>query len=55
MLELWKNLYEKQINFELAEIHEKRSDTRSLFQFYTSELSDKDSSKFNESHCLYII
>ncbi|KAI5727260.1 hypothetical protein M8J76_017120 [Diaphorina citri] len=35
MLTLWKNLYEDQTNSEI-------SDNKSVFQLYTSELSDKD-------------
>ncbi|XP_076663255.1 tetratricopeptide repeat domain 7 isoform X2 [Andrena cerasifolii] len=45
MLLLWKDLYEDQTNVNCNEQHsEKRSETRSVFQLYTSELSDKDSS-----------
>lgn len=46
MLSLWKTLYEDQTNIELPDQSEKRSDTRSVFQLYTSEMSDKDSSKY---------
>lgn len=46
MLSLWRALYEDQTNSELPDQSEKRSDTRSVFQLYTSEMSDKDSSKF---------
>lgn len=42
MLELWKNLYEGQIN-DVPEC-DRKSDTRSVFQLYTSEMSDRDSS-----------
>jgi len=46
MLHLWKSLYEDQTNVNCNEQHsEKRSETRSVFQLYTSEMSDKDSSK----------
>lgn len=46
MLFLWKNLYEDQTNVDINEQQsEKRSETRSVFQMYTSEMSDKDSSK----------
>lgn len=46
MLFLWKNLYEDQTNVDCNDQHsEKRSETRSVFQLYTSEMSDKDSSK----------
>ncbi|XP_076241490.1 tetratricopeptide repeat domain 7 isoform X1 [Calliopsis andreniformis] len=48
MLLLWKNLYEDQTNTNCNEQHsEKRSETRSVFQLYTSELSDKDSSSLH--------
>ncbi|KAK5650974.1 hypothetical protein RI129_002003 [Pyrocoelia pectoralis] len=43
MLELWKTLYEGQISSDVPEC-DRRSDTRSVFQLYTSEMSDKDSS-----------
>ncbi|XP_068086272.1 tetratricopeptide repeat protein 7B isoform X2 [Anabrus simplex] len=48
MLALWKTLYEDQTNVELNDQSEKRSDTRSVFQLYTSEMSDKDSSTAHE-------
>lgn len=44
MLELWKNLYENQTNSDVPEC-DRKSDTRSVFQLYTSEMSDRDSSK----------
>ncbi|XP_068086274.1 tetratricopeptide repeat protein 7B isoform X4 [Anabrus simplex] len=47
MLALWKTLYEDQTNVELNDQSEKRSDTRSVFQLYTSEMSDKDSSSLH--------
>ncbi|GLH01190.1 Tetratricopeptide repeat protein 7B [Gryllus bimaculatus] len=47
MLALWKTLYEDQTNGELGDHSEKRSDTRSVFQLYTSEMSDKDSSSLH--------
>ncbi|XP_017787573.1 PREDICTED: tetratricopeptide repeat protein 7B isoform X2 [Habropoda laboriosa] len=48
MLLLWKNLYEDQTNANCNEQHsEKRSETRSVFQLYTSEMSDKDSSSLH--------
>ncbi|XP_069687732.1 tetratricopeptide repeat protein 7B-like isoform X2 [Periplaneta americana] len=47
MLALWKTLYEDQTNIELPDQSEKRSDTRSVFQLYTSEMSDKDSSSLH--------
>ena len=48
MFFLWKNLYEDQTNVDINEQHsEKRSETRSVFQMYTSEMSDKDSSEIN--------
>ncbi|XP_044258625.1 tetratricopeptide repeat protein 7B isoform X2 [Tribolium madens] len=43
MLELWKNLYEGQLNSDVPEC-DRKSDTRSVFQLYTSEMSDRDSS-----------
>ncbi|KAJ8952634.1 hypothetical protein NQ318_020949 [Aromia moschata] len=43
MLELWKNLYEGQTVSDMPEC-DRKSDTRSVFQLYTSEMSDKDSS-----------
>ncbi|XP_045460527.1 tetratricopeptide repeat protein 7B [Harmonia axyridis] len=43
MLELWKNLYEGQTNSDMPEC-DRKSDTRSIFQLYPSEMSDKDSS-----------
>jgi hypothetical protein len=52
MLALWKTLYEEQTNIELPDQSEKRSDTRSVFQLYTSEMSDKDSSKYSLNHLL---
>ncbi|XP_076163533.1 tetratricopeptide repeat domain 7 isoform X3 [Ptiloglossa arizonensis] len=48
MLLLWKNLYEDQTNANCNEQHsEKRSETRSVFQLYASEMSDKDSSSLH--------
>ncbi|XP_014479485.1 PREDICTED: tetratricopeptide repeat protein 7B isoform X3 [Dinoponera quadriceps] len=48
MLHLWKTLYEDQTNVNCNEQQsEKRSETRSVFQFYTSEMSDKDSSSLH--------
>lgn len=45
MLCLWRNLYEDQTNVDCNEQQsERRSETRSVFQLYTSEMSDKDSS-----------
>ncbi|KAJ8973295.1 hypothetical protein NQ317_008171 [Molorchus minor] len=43
MLELWKSLYEGQTVSDMPEC-DRKSDTRSVFQLYTSEMSDKDSS-----------
>lgn len=48
MLSLWKLLYEEQIQQVQAE----HSDTRSHFQLYTSEMSDKDSSKDSDLNLL---
>ncbi|XP_063224947.1 tetratricopeptide repeat protein 7B [Bacillus rossius redtenbacheri] len=47
MLALWKQLYESQVMAEMASHSEKQSDTRSVFQLYTSEMSDKDSSSLH--------
>ncbi|EZA53912.1 tetratricopeptide repeat protein 7B isoform X2 [Ooceraea biroi] len=48
MLHLWKNLYEDQTSVGCNEQQsEKRSETRSVFQLYTSEMSDKDSSSLH--------
>ena len=51
MLFLWKTFYEHQVAAaadESAEQQsEKRSETKSVFQIYSSEMSDKDSSKYN--------
>lgn len=43
MLMLWKTLYEGQTMSDVPEC-DRKSDTRSVFQLYTSEMSDKDSS-----------
>lgn len=45
MMELWKVLYEGQISSDVPEC-DRKSETRSLFQLYPSEMSDKDSSRF---------
>ncbi|XP_014297851.1 tetratricopeptide repeat protein 7B [Microplitis demolitor] len=48
MLKIWRDLYENQINVDCNEQQsEKRSETRSVFQLYTTELSDKDSSSLH--------
>lgn len=39
MLVIWKNIYEDQTVAD-------NSDNKSVFQLYTSEMSDKDSSKY---------
>lgn len=47
MLLLWRSLYENQTNNSCNELQsERRSETRSTFALYTSEMSDKDSSKY---------
>ncbi|XP_028144686.1 tetratricopeptide repeat protein 7B [Diabrotica virgifera virgifera] len=46
MLELWKNLYEGQTISDMPEC-DRKSDTRSVFQLYSSEMSDKDSSSLH--------
>nr|XP_022901602.1 tetratricopeptide repeat protein 7B isoform X1 [Onthophagus taurus]XP_022901603.1 tetratricopeptide repeat protein 7B isoform X2 [Onthophagus taurus] len=43
MLEMWKTLYEGQTISDVPEC-DRKSDTRSVFQLYTSEMSDKDTS-----------
>lgn len=48
MLLLWRHLYEDQTNIDCNEQQsERRSETRSVFQLYTSEMSDKDSSSMH--------
>ncbi|KAG7205179.1 hypothetical protein KM043_018269 [Ampulex compressa] len=48
MLMLWKRIYEDQTNTTCNELQsERRSETRSVFQLYTSEMSDKDSSSLH--------
>ncbi|XP_014219287.1 tetratricopeptide repeat protein 7B [Copidosoma floridanum] len=48
MLFLWKNLYEDQTSVDINEQQsEKRSETRSVFQMYTTEMSDKDSNSIH--------
>ncbi|XP_008208439.1 tetratricopeptide repeat protein 7B isoform X1 [Nasonia vitripennis] len=48
MLFLWKNLYEDQTNVDINEQQsEKHSETRSVFQMYTSEMSEKDSNSIH--------
>lgn len=45
MFFLWKNLYEEQTSVDFNEQQsERRSESRSVFQMYSSEMSDKDSS-----------
>lgn len=47
MFSLWKSLFEDQTNINCNEQHsEKRSEIRSVCQFFASEMSDKDSSKY---------
>ncbi|XP_015180157.1 PREDICTED: tetratricopeptide repeat protein 7B isoform X1 [Polistes dominula] len=48
MFSLWKSLFEDQTNITCNEQHsEKRSEIRSVCQFFASELSDKDSSSMH--------
>ncbi|XP_034940307.1 tetratricopeptide repeat protein 7B [Chelonus insularis] len=48
MMKIWRDLYENQINVDCNEQQsERRSETRSVFQLYTSEMSDKDSSSLH--------
>lgn len=48
MFSLWKSLFEDQTNINCNEQHsEKRSEIRSVCQFFASELSDKDSSSMH--------
>lgn len=49
LLSIWKAKYEEQTTVDTTDMSDKRSDTRSAFQLYTSEISDKDSSKFCSS------
>ena len=44
MLDLWKNLYEGQMGSDVPEC-DRKSDSHSVFQLYTSEMSDKDTSE----------
>lgn len=46
MLHIWKLHYECQTLGDDEQQSEKRSETRSVFQLYTNEMSDKDSSKY---------
>lgn len=46
MLTVWKTLYEDQTVSDAADASDKRSDTKSTFQLYANEMSDKDSSKY---------
>lgn len=45
MLHIWRELYESQTNGGDAN-DERNSDTKSVFQLYSTQMSDKDSSKF---------
>ncbi|XP_043491990.1 tetratricopeptide repeat protein 7B [Polistes fuscatus] len=47
MFSLWKSLFEDQTNINCNEHSEKRSEIRSVCQFFASELSDKDSSSMH--------
>lgn len=48
MFSLWKSLFEDQTNINCNEQHsEKRSEIRSVCQFFASEMSDKDSSSMH--------
>lgn len=54
MLFRWKTLYENQVTNDTSEQHsDKRSETRSVFQLYTSEMSDKDSNSLH-THSLAV-
>lgn len=46
MLQIWRDLYESQTNGTDGS-DERNSDTRSVFQLHSTQMSDKDSSKFN--------
>lgn len=45
MLHIWRDLYESQTN-GIDGTDERNSDTKSVFQMYSTQMSDKDSSKF---------
>lgn len=47
MLAVWKVIYEEQTIQDQTDMSDKRSDTKSAFQLYTSEMSDKDSSSLH--------
>ncbi|KAL0275543.1 UNVERIFIED_CONTAM: hypothetical protein PYX00_003362 [Menopon gallinae] len=47
LLSIWKSKYEEQTAVDTTDMSDKRSDTRSAFHFYTSEMSDKDSSSLH--------
>ena len=54
MLFRWKTLYENQVITESSEQHsDKKSETRSVFQLHTSEMSDKDSNSLH-THSLAV-
>lgn len=54
MLYKWKTLYETQTTSDNSDQHsDKRSETRSVFQLYTSEMSDKDSNSLH-THSLAV-
>lgn len=45
MLQIWRDLYDSQTNGADA-VDERNSDTRSVFQVHSTQMSDKDSSEF---------
>ncbi|KAK6631736.1 hypothetical protein RUM43_013800 [Polyplax serrata] len=47
MLSVWRVLYEDQTIMDAVDTSDKRSDTKSTFQLYATEMSDKDSSSLH--------
>lgn len=52
MLHIWRELYESQTNGADAS-DERNSDTRSVFQLHSTQMSDKDSSETKKNSMLY--
>lgn len=46
MLSIWRDLYELQVNGVNDNDMERHSDTKSVIQFHSSQISDRDSSKY---------
>lgn len=49
MLHIWRDLYDSQTNGTADGSDERNSDTRSIFQVHSTQMSDKDSSEFSFS------